>query len=69
MTWFLSLGQGQQVWTSTSVNGCCGHEVCIIMYIFSSSSKECPVDVNDSMIIKDSLSPAGKGVANVSAKW
>jgi len=27
------------------------------------------VNVNDSVIIRDSTSPGGEGVANVSAKW
>ena len=35
--------------------------VCVIMYIFSWSSEEC--NINDSMIIRNSMSPGVEGVA------
>jgi hypothetical protein len=40
--------------------------VCIVSH---SWKKVLRVNVNDSMIIRDSMSQGGKGVANVSAKW
>lgn len=70
MTWFLHLGQGQQCRPPKVSMAAVGMRfVCIIMYIFASSSKQCPVNVNDSVIIRHSLNLRGKGVANVSAKW
>ena len=74
MTGFLPLGQGQWVWASVSVKAAVGVGVgfvCITMYIFyvSPPRKVLPVSINDSMIIRDSMSLAGKGVAPVSAKW
>lgn len=61
------VGTMQQAWASMSVMAAVGIRlVCLIMYIFSGSSKECPfVNVNDSMIITDSMSLGGDGVANV----
>jgi hypothetical protein len=55
----------------SDVDGCCGFKAYIIMYIFSRSVLRgiLPVNINDSMIIRDSMSLGGKGVANVSAKW
>jgi hypothetical protein len=49
MTRLLSLGQGQQVWASMSINGCCGL-ICKIVYILylPSSTSVLPVNVNDS---------------------
>jgi hypothetical protein len=45
--------------------------VCMIMYVFyvPPSRNVLPVNVNDFIIIRDSMSLGGKGVANVSAKW
>ena len=45
--------------------------VYIIMRIFyvPPSRNVLPVNVNDFIIIRDSMSLGGKGVANVSAKW
>lgn len=57
-----SLGQGQQAWASTSVDSCYGHKACLYKNVV-------PVNFNGSMIIRDSTSLGGKGVANVSAKW
>ena len=49
--------------------------ICVIMYIFSGTCTSCgelfpsrnvlPVNVNDSMIIRNSTSPGGEGVSNV----
>lgn len=66
--WLLPLGQGQQAWVSAY--GSCGLRlICRILNIFyvPLSRSVFSVNVNDSMIIKDS-SPGGKGIANVSAK-
>ena len=45
--------------------------VSVIIYIFYllPSRNILPVNVNDSMIIRDSTSPGGKGMASVSTKW
>ena len=44
--------------------------VCIIMYIFHVPlSSVLPLNVNDSMIIRDSMNLRCKDVAKVSAKW
>ena len=44
--------------------------VCIVMYIFNNTptGNVLPVNINDSMIIRDSMSPS-EGVANDSSKW
>ena len=42
--------------------------MCIIMYIFHVHSSR-SVLINDSMIIRDSMSLGGKGMVHVSAKW
>jgi hypothetical protein len=45
--------------------------VCIIMFTFYICflRNAVPVNVTDSMIIRDSMIPGGDGVANVLAKW
>jgi hypothetical protein len=68
-----ALGQGQQVWASTSLNGYCGHKACLYNnnvhnFYVPSSRNFLPVNFNDSMKIRDSMSLRGEGVANVSAK-
>jgi hypothetical protein len=43
--------------------------VCVCVYFtYVPPSEVCPVKVNDSMTIRDRVSPGGKSVGNVSAK-
>ena len=44
---------------------------CIVMYIFyiRALRNVLPINVNESVIVRDNMSPRGEGVANVSAKW
>ena len=72
MTCFLLLGQGHQAWVSTNVNGCCGHKACLYndIHIFVPPSRNVlPANINDFVIIRDSMSQGGAGVANVLGKW
>jgi hypothetical protein len=51
------------------VGSCCSHKlVCKIMYIFAVPPwKVLQVNVNESMIIRDIMSPGGGGMTGVSA--
>jgi hypothetical protein len=73
MTWFLPLGQAQRALSSRSIDGCCGHKICLynnIHYFYIPPRNVLPIKVNDSVIIiRESKRMGGKGVANVSAKW
>jgi hypothetical protein len=46
-------------------------KACLYNYVYyiPPSRNVLPVKVNNSMIIRDSKSAGGQGVANVSAKW
>ena len=62
------------MWVSISVMTAVGIKlVCIIMYTniihVLPLRNVLPVKINESMMIRDNMSPGGKGVANVSAKW
>jgi hypothetical protein len=53
------------------VDACPGHKACLYnVHILPPPLRNVlPVNVIDSMIIRDIISPGGKGVANVLAKW
>jgi hypothetical protein len=61
------------MWASMSADSCRGSGTCLynnihnLLYV-SSLGYGIPVKVNDSMIIRSSTSPGGKGVSNVLSK-
>lgn len=60
--WFLSLGRGQQVWASMSVNGCHEQKACLIIDIFyiPPLRNALPVNANDSMMVRQYKSRRGR---------
>ena len=73
VTWFLPLGQG----TGYELNAVDVRLVCILMYIIYLLWEVCSlplsgkvpfVKVNNSMIVRDSMSLGGKGMSNVLSK-